>query len=91
MSTTEPGQAAPAVAQREDIIRAYELVLGRAPDPNGLAYFISLAQSQQLNPNAIAKLLIASDESKASNGGLIGRAVQQECRDRSLPLHRHAG
>lgn len=70
MSTTEPGQAAPAVAQREDIIRAYELVLGRAPDPNGLAYFISLAQSQQLNPNAIAKLLIASDEFKASNGGL---------------------
>ncbi|MEZ5460909.1 FkbM family methyltransferase [Dokdonella sp.] len=59
-----------AVATQDDVTLAYKLVLGRAPDEKGLAYFASLAESQKLSPHEIARLLINSEEFKSKNGGL---------------------
>lgn len=58
-----------AIATSSDISLAYELVLGRAPDETGLAYFSSLARSQNLNRHEVAKLLINSDEGRGKNAG----------------------
>ncbi|MBL0163549.1 MAG: DUF4214 domain-containing protein [Xanthomonadales bacterium] len=63
------------VASPADIELAYQLVLGRPADAQGLAYFSGLAQSQNLSVHQIAKLLIQSDEFK-SNSGSSGVPVE---------------
>jgi len=60
--------AAP-IATPAEIETAYQLVLGRNADQQGLEYFSALARSQSLTPHEIAKFLIGSEEFKARIGG----------------------
>ena len=58
-----------AIATPDDVCLAYQLILGRMPDPSGLSYFASLAKSQSLDAHDIAKLLIGSEEFRTKGNG----------------------
>lgn len=58
-----------STASASDINLAYQLVLGRDADDQGLRHFSALAEAQLLSPHEIAKLLISSEEFAARNGG----------------------
>lgn len=58
-----------SIATTADVDLAYQFVLGRNADEQGLKYFSALAQSQSLTAHDIAKSLIASEEFKRVVGG----------------------
>ncbi len=64
-----------SAASPDDIELAYQLVLGRASDAQGLQYFSAMAQSQNLDAHDIAQMLIRSDEFK-SRGGVSDDPVE---------------
>ncbi|MBL0163536.1 MAG: FkbM family methyltransferase [Xanthomonadales bacterium] len=55
-------------ASQADIKLAYQLVLGREADAEGLRYFGAMAESQGLSAHSIAQMLIGSDEFKQKGG-----------------------
>ena len=66
-----------AIATPDDVCLAYQLILGRMPDPSGLSYFASLAKSQSLDAHDIAKLLIGSEEFR-TKGNVTHEPVEIE-------------
>ncbi|MEO7936720.1 MAG: FkbM family methyltransferase [Dokdonella sp.] len=51
-----------------EIDLAYQLVLGRKADDDGLKFFVALAESQGLSAHKISLMLISSDEFKLKSG-----------------------
>ena len=56
-------------ATAADIEKAYQIVLGRNADEQGLQYFSNLARERSLTSHQIAKFLIGSEEFKTNVGG----------------------
>lgn len=57
-----------SIASSGEIALAYQLILGRDADDQGLKYFEALAASQRLSSHDIARLLINSSEFKEKAG-----------------------
>ncbi len=55
-------------ATTDDVRYAYRLLLGREPDPRGLADFKVVIDSQSLTTSCVADLVMQSDEYKALRG-----------------------
>ena len=64
---------APTAPSEQDIVTAYRLLLGREPDADGLAHYVSLSRDGQLSLGRLREILLNSDEARRNTSSRMSR------------------